>query len=307
LTLTLGQGSTLVRMTETAITPPVGGFHIIDGRRIFTHELGVGDPVVVFLPGASAVGLDYLLVQQRVAEFTTAVTYDRGGTGYSDPMPLPRTGEEVARELHALLGDRGPLILVAHSLGGAYAHRFAQLFPGRVAGLVWVEAFHRDWDDFLPPSQSFAASEEMAPDPAQIEAMRDMVRQMAAQLLGDYPESVRGPLADAHASNAWLNVGFAERVTMAALAEELRPGPDLPDVPAIVLTAGGDDPGQAALMSAEQLREMHEGKTRLYESVAGRFTRGEHRVIPGTGHSQIVFERPAEVAQAIRDIVDRVR
>ncbi len=84
-------------------TPLVGGFQEIDGRRIYVHKSGSGGPAVVFLPGASAVGLDYFHLQQRVAEFSTAVVYDRGGTGYSDPLPLPRTGTAVATELRELL------------------------------------------------------------------------------------------------------------------------------------------------------------------------------------------------------------
>ncbi|WET81670.1 hypothetical protein P3102_10895 [Amycolatopsis sp. QT-25] len=39
--------------------PPVGGFGEVDGRRIFVHRPGSGGPAVVFLPGASAAGLDY--------------------------------------------------------------------------------------------------------------------------------------------------------------------------------------------------------------------------------------------------------
>ncbi|MFE9637289.1 alpha/beta fold hydrolase [Streptomyces sp. NPDC006463] len=72
------------------LAPPIGGFQEIEGRRIFVHRSGSGGPAVVFLPGASAVGLDYLVVQQGVSQFTTAVVYDRGGTGHSDPLPLPR-------------------------------------------------------------------------------------------------------------------------------------------------------------------------------------------------------------------------
>ncbi|MFE3002500.1 alpha/beta fold hydrolase, partial [Nocardia sp. NPDC059246] len=83
--------------------PPIGEFQEVDGRRVFVHRLGSGGPAVVFLPGAGAVGLDYFAVQQGVSQFCTAVVYDRGGSGYSDPVPLPRTAAAVAMELHELL------------------------------------------------------------------------------------------------------------------------------------------------------------------------------------------------------------
>ncbi len=63
--------------SSAPLTPPLGGFQEIDGRRVFIHRSGTGDgPAVVILPGASAVGLDYFGVQQAVSQFTTAVVYD---------------------------------------------------------------------------------------------------------------------------------------------------------------------------------------------------------------------------------------
>jgi len=103
------------------------------------HRSGAGGPAVVFVPGASAVGLDYLNIHDRISEVTTSVLYDRGGTGWSDRAERPRTAAEVATELRDLLRAAdvpGPYVLVAHSLGGTYVRRFAQLFPDQVAGLV---------------------------------------------------------------------------------------------------------------------------------------------------------------------------
>jgi len=49
-------------------------------------------PAVVIAAGASAVGLDYLNVQQKIAEFTTCAVYGRGGTDWSDAAQLPALG-----------------------------------------------------------------------------------------------------------------------------------------------------------------------------------------------------------------------
>ncbi|MEU2510792.1 alpha/beta fold hydrolase [Streptomyces syringium] len=294
--------------SSVQFTHPVGGFQESDGRRIFVHRSGSGGPAVVFLPGASAVGMDYFGVQQEVSQFTTAVVYDRGGTGYSDDVPLPRTAAAVATELHELLHAQeisGPYVLVAHSLGGAYAHRFAQLYPQEVAGLVWLDAFHRDWDDFMPPEARLAASVQMSPTEEQLRQGLPAIRQMCAELLVDYPEQVRKPLIEYHVSDKWIHAGIAERASMADLATELREGPDLPDVPLIALTPMGIDPGQQALMPEKTLQAMHDGKERLYAAMASRVSQGEHRVLADTGHSQLVFERRDAVVQAIRDVVDR--
>ncbi|MFF7650314.1 alpha/beta fold hydrolase [Streptomyces sp. NPDC007983] len=289
--------------------PPIGEFQEIDGRRLFVQRSGSGGPAVVFLPGAGAVGLDYLGVQQQVSQFTTAVLYDRGGTGYSDPLPLPRTAAAVATELRELLRAQNlaaPYVLAAHSLGGAYAHRFAQLYPQDVAGLVWLDALHRDWDDFMPPAAALAATERMAPDLEQLTRMRPALREMFAQLLVDYPEHIRQALLDAKMSDQWTRVGIAERTKVAELATELRAGPDIPDVPVVALSVVGTDPAQRAVTPEQTLREMQDGRTRMDAALVSAVSYGEHRVLSDTLHHRLCFDRPDAVVQAIRDVVDRV-
>jgi len=111
------------------------------------HRSGTGQPAVVFLPGAAPVGLDYVRIHERVAEPTTSVIYDRAGTGWSDPAPLPRTAAGVTGELRDLLraaGPPAPYVPAGHSLGEAYARHCAQRFPCEVAGLLLLDPFHGD-------------------------------------------------------------------------------------------------------------------------------------------------------------------
>ncbi|WP_405150948.1 alpha/beta hydrolase [Nocardia salmonicida] len=291
--------------STTRLAPPVGGFEEIDGTRVFAHRSGSGGPAVVFLPGASAVGLDYFVVQQQVSQFTTAVVYDRAGTGYSDPLPLPRTAEAVATELHQLLRAHNiaaPYVLAAHSLGCLYAHRFAQLYPQDVAGLVWMDGLHRDWDEFMPQAMHLAAAAAPAPDLEQVEQMRTALRELRGELLANYPEHVRQPLIDAKSSAEWIRAGFAERSGLTEVATELHAGPNLPDVPLVALSVTGADPSQ----TAEALAEIHDGRRRMDAALVSGVSRGEQRIIPDTVHHRLCFDRPDAVVEAIRDVVDQV-
>lgn len=115
-------------------------------------------------------------------------------------------------ELRELLGAQdiaAPYVLVAHSLGGLYAHRFAQLYPRDVAGLVWLDALHRDWDAFMPPAAGPAAIERMPPGREKLEQMRPALRERRAELLADYPEHMREALIDAKESDEWTRSGIA--------------------------------------------------------------------------------------------------
>ncbi|MFE7743529.1 alpha/beta fold hydrolase [Nocardia sp. NPDC057455] len=290
--------------SSARLAPPIGRFQVVDGRRLFVHRSGSGGPAVVFLPGASAVGLDYFGVQQQVSRFTTAVVYDRGGTGYSASLPLPRTAAAVATELRELLRAQNiaaPYVLAAHSLGGFYAHRFAQLYPREVAGLVWLDGLHRDWDDYMPPTASLAAAEQMASDQDQLRQMRSALREMRGELLADYPEHIRQPLIDAKVSDEWMRVGIAERAALTGLATELRAGPNIPDVPVVALTVVGIDPAQQSLTA----QEVNDAKTRMDAALVSGVSNGEQRILSDTLHHRLCFDRPDAVVQAIRDVIDR--
>jgi pimeloyl-ACP methyl ester carboxylesterase len=288
--------------------PPLGRLYDVAGRRLMLHRSGTGGPAVVFLPGAGLVGLDYLNTHDRVAELTTSVLYDRAGTGWSDPVELPRTAAEVTGELRALIRAAGvpaPYLLAGHSLGGAYARHYAQRFPGEVAGLLLLDPFHEDMVT-RAPRQVLEMLAEMKsrelPEPTE-EQIR-LTREPLARHFAAWPDPVRGPLAEYHLT-AWRTGWREDGNLYDEVAGELRHAPDLPDVPLIALSAMGPDPTQARLWPEEILREINEGKRALHAELAASVPRGEHRVLDDAGHGWMHEERRDAVLQAIRDLLDR--
>ncbi len=136
------QDSSSRRMQAERGAPPIGHLYSVDNKHLMLHRSGSGHPAVVFMPGAGMVGLDFLNIHERISAYITSVVYDRGGTGWSDAVSMPRSAFEVTDELRSLLqvaGIRGPFVIVGHSLGGAYARRYTQRFPDEVAGLLLME------------------------------------------------------------------------------------------------------------------------------------------------------------------------
>lgn len=120
-----------------------------DGARLNLVCLGAGSPTVVFDAGFTDWAPAWAVVQPRIAGFTRACSYDRAGSGFSSPGPLPRTTERIATELHDALrssGIAGPYILVGSAFGGDHIRAFADLFPSDVVGLVLVDADASDVD-----------------------------------------------------------------------------------------------------------------------------------------------------------------
>jgi pimeloyl-ACP methyl ester carboxylesterase len=120
-----------------------------DGARLNLVCLGQGSPAVVFDSGFTDWAPAWSVVQPQIAQFTQACSYDRAGSGFSGPAPLPRTSERIATELRDALqsaGIAGPYILVGHAFGGLNIRAFADLFPTSVAGLVLVDSDAADVD-----------------------------------------------------------------------------------------------------------------------------------------------------------------
>lgn len=116
---------------------------VSDGAHLNLYCQGSGSPTVVFDSGWGDWAPAWSVVQPRIAQFTRACSYDRAGSGFSDPGPLPRTSARIAGELHDALhaaGNPGPYILVGSAFGGDHVRAFADLYMEEVAGLVMVDA-----------------------------------------------------------------------------------------------------------------------------------------------------------------------
>src|SRR5215472_3872868 len=179
----------------------------IGGFRLNLYCMGSGSPTVVFDSGWGDWAPAWSKVQPRIAKWTRACSYDRAGTGFSDPGPMPRTSVRIADELHTALhnaGINGPYILVGHAFGGDCVRTFAVRYMDDVAGMVLVEADvggldeHRSDDPLIASlkecRQAVAASKPLPSLPAQSGAP---TRSCAQQFFRGLPEQMWSPQLNA--------------------------------------------------------------------------------------------------------------
>lgn len=289
---------------------PVGQFYDVPDEKILLHRSGSGGPAVVFLAGGGALGLYYWNVQQRAAEFTTSVTYDRLGTGWSDPVPLPRTGTQVTDDLHELLRAAavpGPYVLVGHSLGGLYARLYAKRFPNDVAGLVLLDPTPENLADYLPEKHAkmvreFTMDELYPPD--QREATRALLRTVFLRGLADFPAEIREPAVDQNMSLDGFQQTMHEISGVPGLYDEVpAAGPD-PEVPTIYLAAMGTD-AFAPELSVPEAAELNDDKFRCYTDAVAALSDGELRRLDDTGHMGLPWVCADAVVKAIHDVLGR--
>jgi pimeloyl-ACP methyl ester carboxylesterase len=303
--------------------PAPGRMVDVGSCRLHLNEQGSGRPVVVLEAGIAASSISWSHVQPRVAEFTTACSYDRAGLGWSERR---RDGsrsvslEQMIGDLDALLRNGGldaALVLVGHSFGGLLVRAFAHAYPERVAGLVLVD----------PVSVAYWCSGREA-DAARIRAgMRLSRRGAVLARIG----LVRAALSALQAGGRWLPRGVATVVAkqgtgvMDSLAREIGKLPpemhstvrahwsrvkgflsmaeylealpacaeaaqamDVPaKIPVTILSAGNATP--------EELTER--------DAWAAQSDHGVHIKVAGTGH-WVQLERPDLVVAAVREIVE---
>lgn len=145
------------------------------GFRLNLYCMGSGSPTVVFDSGWGDWAPAWSKVQPQIAKWTRACSYDRAGTGFSDPGPMPRTSVRIADELHTALhnaGVTGPYILVGSAFGGDNVRTFADRYMRDVAGLVLVDA---DTGDVEPKAMQEEDHRGHAGIPSDLAACRNLI------------------------------------------------------------------------------------------------------------------------------------
>lgn len=280
--------------------------------------IGHGTPTVILDSGLGVPAAGWDLVLPEVAKFTRVCSYDRAGYGWSSAGPVPRTSEEIAKELHALLtasGEKAPYVLVGHSFGGYNVRVYTSKHPADVTGLVLVDTSHEDQERLMPPSLKKLTNEQIAQLNTQRRFTPILIFFGIARLTADdggdpkLSEEFREKMKYLQLQPKFVDAAFSEIKNFTESAEEVRRAGNLGDRPLVVLTAG-KDPEAKDLPKGVSMEEMREFRNTWVNDLQVRqarlSTRGKQIVVPDSTH-MIPMERPDAVVGAIRDVCDAVK
>jgi pimeloyl-ACP methyl ester carboxylesterase len=276
-------GAAIAASTRTA-APPVSTPTLEEGRLVdvggyslFIKCTGKGSPTVVMDAdlGRSASELDY--VRPEVAKVTRACAYTRARLGADDPGPQPRTSGKIVDDLHKLLANAhiaGPYVLVGNGFGGFNVRLYAGRYPGEVAGMVLVDAWHED---------------QLKLDLATLPSPKPDEPQSLANL-----RSFLGHTGDASAN--------PEGVNLAESANQVRATGQLGDMPLVVITRGRgytyQPPEGFPLELAQRLEQSWQEQQKLLARLSSNST---HVIAKEAG--DLPLEARELVAEATRQIV----
>ena len=272
-------------------TPIPSGMVDVGGYELFYQCSGQGSPTVILEAGlgdGSSSSYPYWArVIAGVAETTRVCAYDRANFSRSDEAQTPRTFQDAARDLYALLRNArigGPYILVGHSLGGELVRVFVDQYPEEVAGIVLVDAAHPDLGsrflDGLPP--------ESADEPESVMFWRRFLTWASDSNGSPYPNPEGW---DTQASNA-----------------QVRATKSLGDLPLVVISRSPDNPILAAdtpPLPTETNTQLLQIWQDLQVELTGLSTNSTHVIAIRAGHN-IPNEEPALVVDAILELANEI-
>ena len=138
---------------SAAVTPSnVATFGRVDigGYELAWMCQGEGSPTIIAEAGYDSAGTStFSRSMEPMSDISRVCTYDRAGTGTSDPRPrgMHVTSLVEANELRAVLEGAvipPPYVLVAHSYGGFIARLFAATYAQETAGLILIDSSHEN-------------------------------------------------------------------------------------------------------------------------------------------------------------------
>lgn len=299
--------------------PPPGQMFDIGGYKVHLRSMGSGGPAVILESGLGSVSSDLGLVQPEIAKFTQVISYDRAGTGWSEPSPFPRTSGQIVRELHTLLEKAAiskPYILMGHSFGGANVQLYAATYPDEVVGLILVDSCHEEQLQRLP----------LGPFERQIRWMEDeriisflstfgisrlLTLRYGKQTASFLPESMRKVRLALCSTTKHARTIAQEATLLADSFEELaRAGRSLiEDKPCFVLTAGREVSPAVLGVSEDQRQAIHEVQLvwkELQDELASKFKRSRHIIAKESDH-MIPWHQPKLIVEAAKQLVSEQR
>jgi len=136
---------------------PIGEMVEIDNHKIHVYRTGdENKPKLVFMSGSSTVApvYDFKILYEKLKSDFRIIVVEKFGYGYSDIYDTPSDIDSLVntqRTALNMLGEKGPYILLPHSMAGIEAIRWIQMYPDEVSALIGLDmtspVSYAEWTD----------------------------------------------------------------------------------------------------------------------------------------------------------------
>ena len=318
-TVTSGQEASKNGIPADIVYARPGQLVDVGGFRLNLYCVGSGSPTVVFDSGWGDWAPAWSTVQPQIAKWTRACSYDRAGTGFSDPGPKPRTSVRIAEELRTALhraGMAGPYILVGSAFGGDNMRTFAYLYMDEVAGLVLDDA---DSDDLEPKEMQEETHRGHAAIPKDMRECQDAILKhkplpaiCAQRFFRGLPEAAWSPELNAKV----LKIAQTKAAMYDSYASEMEQTPEdetylqqhnrsFGSRPIRVLTSGNHGVGHLERKPPDTPEHLkYEQETTRAQARWLALSSNSKQIFTRNSSEYIQFDEPETLIKAIREVYD---
>ena len=288
---------------------PNGSFIEADNHRLHYNKKGNGGPTVVFETAFDPAGhLQWYNIQQQLPITYTSVSYDRAGILWSERGDNPKSGEEIAKDLHHLLERANvpkPYILVGHSFGGTLIRFFINKYPNDVAGVIFVDSQCPSDQNYLSPELFKMVNQGLPSSLLKFANTFGIARLMFKNMFPndkqyEYQNSLMPTLLYKSAAAV-----LEEQDEMASIKKQASNIKSFCSIPLFILTAA-DEKRYDSVIKDEKLRmEMLTAWNKMQKDFLLLSTDSKQILVPNSGH-YINQEQPKVIENAINEMVDKI-
>lgn len=295
--------------------PAPGKLVKVKDTQLHVYCLGSGTPTVLLETGLGGFGLQFQSLMSKIGGFARVCAFDRPGAGWSDRIAGVQTAEQEATLFYKalqLLGEKGPYVVMGHSMGGLYAQAFARLYRKQVVGMVLIDSSAQDQKLRMP--QALLKSGDQTLMMLRIGQVGTPFGLPRLLQVGDKltqgipysPEVRQAVIARYNTYSFWG--GMLDAYKASDLITSIPgPKPDFGDLPLVVLTHGekmADMPPEQLPpgLTKDVLQQADDIWMQLQREHAKMSSRGELVVAEKSGHG-IPSDQPELVLESLQKVI----
>lgn len=234
---------------EARLIKPNGTFVTVDGYKmhVYTEGSKKSKPTVLVMSGAGVAApvYDYKVLYSKLSDDYHIVVPEKFGYGYSDVSGISRNVGTLVKEYREALklsGEKGPYVLMPHSMSGLEALYWAQHYPDEISAIVGL-------DMAVPETYQYQTHNVFLKIFGSLGFLKTLVTMGLARIPGTGLISDRGLTKTELAQNQYLTYKMllnqdvmAESNIVYSNAQTVHKG-GIPNVPMLMFVSNGDGTG----------------------------------------------------------------